>query len=78
MPNFFTPLLILMNKQIKLLLLALGLGLLATTSVHATCPPDPCEEDPESCDDGNNGNGGESMPIAVIIDDMPIDIFVSE
>ncbi|MCS6245821.1 MAG: hypothetical protein H2172_18485 [Opitutus sp.] len=67
-----------MNQKIKLLLLALSLGLSAVT-VQATCG-DECDgpNPPESCNNDDDNNNGDSMPEGVIVDDMPTSVFAKD
>ena len=65
-----------MKKHIKLLLLALGLGLCAL-SAHATCPE--CDDPGQPpCDEGPVDNDADSMPEGVIADDMPTDVILAD
>jgi hypothetical protein len=66
----------LMKKHIKLLLIALGLGLCAF-SAHAECPK--CDDPGQPpCDGGPDPDQKESMPEGVIVDDMPTAVIIAD
>ncbi len=65
-----------MKKHIKLLLIALGLGLCAF-SAHAECPQ--CDDPGQPpCDEVPDDGPGDSMPEGVIVDDMPTAVILAD
>lgn len=66
-----------MKKNIKFLLIALGLGFFAL-GAQASC--DPCNDPnpPPECNDDDDNNNGDFMPEGVLVDDMPSSGFADE